>query len=364
MAYPKQSLAEKVCEELRELIRSKRWLRTLPGIRVLCEEIQVSSQTMMLALRLLEQEGYLLPPDPGKPRAINQKMVSPVKPAGKKGLQPTILILTQYSKGDLTQTDAQICNLLKKSITAQGYTYRHVAFPLITRAMGAKRVSDVIEQNPADVYVVMSAHPQCSRALKRLGVPAVYIGGVEVKGATPRICYSLLQMCHVTLEHLVSRGHRKISLLLPENLNSASKKASSAEKPLEPIFKSNNLPFTAYNCPRWGKTKAEFNAALEQLFKVTPPTALILGDVSQATRVVCFLMRHGLKFPDDVSLIVLDESRELNEYEPPISYIKGNIPAFAKSILNSVRKKLLSQPDDDLIVTPTKLEVTGSLREI
>ena len=61
MAPFKKTLAETVCENLRESILANHWRNILPGIRALCEELQVSRQTMVTALRLLESEGYVMP---------------------------------------------------------------------------------------------------------------------------------------------------------------------------------------------------------------------------------------------------------------------------------------------------------------
>ena len=151
--------------------------------------------------------------------------------------------------------------------------------------------------------------------------------------------------------------------MLPENFSSASKGESVAERAMGKVFDAHKIPFSSYNCPRWGKTKEEFNQKLEKLFSVTPPTALILGDIEHVPRVVSFLMRKGLKYPDDVSLIVLDLAPELQQYEPPISYFSKNNFGVAKIALNSVRKKMAELPEDDVIIAAARLVLTGSVAE-
>ena len=56
MVRIKKSLAETVCDCLREAISAGRWCGALPGIRSLCEELDVSRQTMVDALRLFRAE--------------------------------------------------------------------------------------------------------------------------------------------------------------------------------------------------------------------------------------------------------------------------------------------------------------------
>ena len=363
MSFPKQTLPEAVCQQLREAILAHRWRTSLPGIRVLCEEIQVSRQTMMFALRLLEGEGVILPAVHGRPRMINQAMVAPAEPNIQKKSEPVIVLIAWQKETELSETDAELCSHIKKLAESEGFRYRHLAYRYIMRAMGAKKLAYLVKQNPADVYVVMSAHKQCASALRRTGVPLIYIGGEQVKGCVPRISYSLNQMCDLAIKRLVALKHKRITVMLPEGINLASRKASAGEQMVERLFQPYNLPFSTYNCPRWGKTKDDFNEALENLFSLTPPTALILGDVKHVTRVVCFLMRRKLSYPEDVSIIVLDEAKELLECHPVISHIKGNNRLFARSVLKSVRRKLTHQDDQDLEVVPTHLVETGSITE-
>lgn len=366
MATIKTSLAETVCHNLREAILEHRWRRTLPGIRDLCEELQVSRQTMGDALRLLEAEGFVLPSSPGKPREINSEMPDPDKLVVAKGAGAVIVIIAWQRETRLSQTDEEVCCHLRKSLEAMAYTHRYVVFHDISRSRGAKRIGEIIERNPADAYIVIGAHPHCSRKLEDMDVRVVFLGGGQTKGNHPRISYSFTEMCRSALEHLVSVGHRKVSVMLPEVLNNRTKTASFAEERLASVFHSQQLPFSTFNCPRWGKTRADFQVALGNLFNLTPPTALILGDVSHVPRVVSFLMKRGLKCPDDVSLMVLDEAAELQEYDPPISYMKKPNAKLVKATLNAVRKLLTvkAEQKEELTIVPSQLVVTGSVARI
>lgn len=130
---------------------------------------------------------------------------------------------------------------------------------------------------------------------------------------------------------------------------------------LQRFFVRNSCLFPHTTARAGGKTKAGYHQTLENLFNLTPPTALIIGDSEQVPRVVSFLLRHQLRYPEDVSLVVLDEAEELQQYEPPISYLKKDNPALVKIALNSIRKKLAQLPDEELIISPAKLVLTGSV---
>lgn len=99
---------------------------------------------------------------------------------------------------------------------------------------------------------------------------------------------------------------------------------------------------------------------------LTPPTVLILGDVSHVPRVVSFLLRRGLKYPEDVSLVVLDQALELQEYDPPISYMKKSTANFAKIAFTVTRKLMTTKPapDQERIIAPAELVVTDSISDV
>lgn len=352
-----------MCTQMRRLITEHRWHKTLPGIRVLCEEMRVSRQTMMLALRLLEQEGVLLPVMPGKPRTINPTVEGKKKrQAGKKQQHPVVALIVWRKEHELTQTDSEVVTHLRDELVSMGYECRLIVFRDIVRRVGAKQIGNVIKQNPADLYVAVGAHGACTRVLVKLEIPVVYLGGRNVPGTGPRIAASSSQMCQAAVQHLQSLGHRRISVMLPEVLNHANRSASASEGEIRDIFKKLDLPFSGYNCPRWGKSKGEFLDALEQLFRVTPPSALVLGDVNHVTRTVSFLMRRRMRYPEDVSLVVLDNAYELDEYQPPICHVKMPTTRIAKNAAKAVSKFIhTGKLEKKLLVTPADLVMTDSI---
>ena len=365
----RQSLAEAVSLNLQESIQQQKWKNTLPGIRILCEEMQVSRQTMMIALRHLEQDGYVKKASPGKPRDLNHRKLKPGSSAidsssdTKKLMVGLIAWAPHIHMGVVEEA---VTDQLNKALAIQGYHHRHISFPEISSASGAKKIGPLIEQHPADIYVVMGAHQNCSRALHLMNIPVVYLGGVHVRDCVPRITFSLTDMCERAVKHLVSLGHKKITVMLPAASNRRSKDVSAAEESIQQVFLSHDLPFSTFNCPRWGKTKEEFNASLHKLFEFTPPSAIILGDAIYIPRMVSFLMKHGMKYPDDVSLIVMDESHELKEYTPPISSFKKSISSMVKLTLRKIENIRFStgNAQEEITIAPAVLKSTDSVRSL
>jgi len=359
----RESLAQSVCNKLEEAILNSTWKHTLPSIRSLCAEMMVSKQTMMNALQLLEKSGYVKPTSRGKPREISVDH-SLTKPS--QHTTPVIGLISYSVYEELTDVDQEVIKKLNKLIDSKGLTFKLIVFKDLIVNAGAKNIKSVVRQNPADIYVVLGASPASSRVLRTLNKPIVYLGGDFVKGCSPRIGFSFTEICNCAIDYLVTLGHSKITVMLPENFNRKNRTVSQAESYIEKLFTSKQIPFSTYNCPRWGKTTSDYYEALEQLFAVTPPTAILLGDSAQMPRLASFLMSRGLRYPDDISIIILDKSSSIDEYRPKLSYIEKPVSALVKITFKEINK-LLTQPrsiSDETSHAKTKLIIQDSVRAI
>lgn len=359
----RESLAQSVCNKLQEAIQNNTWQHVLPGIRALSEEMKVSKQTMMQALQLLEKSGYVEQVSPGKPRKITKRNSS--KNPNHK-IATVIGIISFLPSSQLSYTDQKIHQTLSKLLIKQGLEPKEIVFKDLLIEAGARKIESIVKQNPSDVYVIMGASPACKKVLRTLELPIIYMGGEAVDGCVPIVAFSIDEICAKAVDHLAALGHRKITVMLSSIFNRKTKRATAAEAKVKKIFDVRNIPFSTYNCPRWGKTKSDFYDTLESLFETTPPTALILGDTGFIPRVVSFLLKQEMHYPDDLSIIVLDEDEYLKEYRPTFCHIEKPTASLVKETLNVI-KKLLIDPHyvgDGASVPKTKLVINESVRAI
>jgi DNA-binding LacI/PurR family transcriptional regulator len=59
---------------------------------------------------------------------------------------------------------------------------------------------------------------------------------------------------------------------------------------------------------------------LDELFRITPPTALIVNLAAQCVAVFSFLARRGLQVPRDVSVICMLKGQAFNLHLPPLDH--------------------------------------------
>ena len=103
---------------------------------------------------------------------------------------------------------------------------------------------------------------------------------------------------------LIGHGHRRIVLLcdrlrrLPE--------PGRLERAFLTALADHGIPASSFNLPDWEESAAGFHTMLGSLFRVTPPTALIIDEVPLFAAAQQFLAGRNLRVPEHVSLVSTD----------------------------------------------------------
>ena len=77
-----------------------------------------------------------------------------------------------------------------------------------------------------------------------------------------------------------------------------------------------------YHLQTWDETAEGFQKALDSLFRFTPPTALFVEEAPFVTATFQYCMKHGLRIPDDLSLICTDPDPGFQWCFPSIAHIR------------------------------------------
>jgi len=73
------------------------------------------------------------------------------------------------------------------------------------------------------------------------------------------------------------------------------------------------------------QANAGFHECLRSLFRATPPTALIVDEVTYFVATMQFLLMRGFKVPTDVSLICTDDDVALSHCDTPAACISWDL---------------------------------------
>jgi DNA-binding LacI/PurR family transcriptional regulator len=216
-----------------------------------------------------------------------------------------------------------------------------------------------------DALIVISLPPTEEEfdSMLSLGIPIALVGMDHAKCASIKI--DDVAAARTATQHLVNQGHKKIGLMsgrpddpfnfsVPQDRRKGFMQAL-AESGLEWLpSREVHGDFTMHTASR---------AMDDLLARPNRPTAIFCESDEMAIGAMQALRRHGLKAPDDISIIGFDghemaEFSELTTIEQPVT-LMGEMAAW--SIMERLRKPAIDPPS---LVLPTTLVVRNSTRRL
>ena len=295
---PRLSVIEQTANHLRQGICEIRWGGRFPGVPAISLECEVSANVARAAVRLLEAEGWLEPAGHGRRRRIAS--------AKEGALTARVLrvgILLREPKPSLDpgfhQAILQIVHLLEESGHAVFFTPKTQT----DLSHSLPRLKRMVADFPADAWIVVDG----SSALlgwfveRKANILAIggQIGTLPVSSVSP----SLVTAGTSAMQRLVELGHRRIVLICSRNERAGAHLAQHTVQSLLAVLAACGVKISAYNLPEWDETPAGLQSLLRSLFRVTPPTALMIMRPTWATGALSFLSSRGLRVPQHVSVV-------------------------------------------------------------
>jgi DNA-binding LacI/PurR family transcriptional regulator len=108
-----------------------------------------------------------------------------------------------------------------------------------------------------------------------------------------------------------------------------------------------------FNLPEWDETPAGLQSLLHSLFRVTPPTALVVMRPAWATGVLSFLASRGLRVPQQVSVVGYGLEALNPWHVPALAYLRADDMPVVRRTLRWVRQVARG------VVTPRRYEYPG-----
>jgi DNA-binding LacI/PurR family transcriptional regulator len=314
------SASEQVAAYLREELRGGAWTDRMPGSDRLAAELGIGRDTAEAALRQLEREGVLV--NQGRRRGRRIEMAG--LDGGVRRLRVGLLL------GEQADRRHDYVIETRQRLGEAGHEVFYPAASLVDLHMEVGRVARLVEKAAADAWVVMdgsrevlewfAARPAPVFALfgRRTGLPIAGIGPDKQEAMT------------AATRALLSRGHHRIALV-----TRASRRLPEPGQPeqafLDELTAHGVVP-SAYHLPDWTETAAGFHSRLGTLFRVTPPTALILDEESLLVAALGFCAHRGIRVPEDLSIICSDAAPTFAWYQPSIAHIQWDGAPVARRI--------------------------------
>lgn len=336
------SAAEQVAEYLRHGFSDGKLVGELPGVHRLAANLGVNHKTVEGAMRILERDGHLVPQGAGKRRRI-------VRSADHGASRPRRVAILLFDRND--RFENYMVDMSHR-LRAAGHIAFHPQKTLVDLDMKPERVSRLVEATEADAWVVQSGSREVLQWFAAREIPVLALFGhrwqVPIASVGPDLIPPLREMTRT----LISLGHRRIVLLAWSGIR-LPRPSMLAQAFLDELAQQGVEP-SRYHLPDWKETVDGYYECLEALFRVTPPTALLVHGCSGWLATQQFLAAKRLRQPQDVSVGCLNGMPDFEWCRPTISHIRWDSQQVVNRIVRWAQK--LDEGREDRRVVNIKAE--------
>ncbi|MEO5713763.1 MAG: GntR family transcriptional regulator [Luteolibacter sp.] len=299
-------IVDRVYQWLLEGIGDGRWGARLPSERNLASEVKVARMTLGKALRRLEAEGCLERAGSSGRRII----VTNASAMARAKTRPwRIGFLVPMAREDEMESWLIDRQIITRCIVELGHTPFVVHLALSNEAPRLGRLAKLMDSANADAWIVIGAprvvvewldghrrEPVLACGGPQLDLKRIATGGTQIRQALLELARELLVLGHRRIVFITPRIHRQ-PVLSPSFVD------------YQNVLREGGIQVGDYHLPDWEETPEGLGNLLESLFRLTPPTAIILFEDHYAAGVLGFLCRHQMTMPDDVSVGVIEDAR-------------------------------------------------------
>lgn len=320
MALNLLSHAEQVAAHLRSELLRGRWSGTMPGVLTLEVKLGVNRTTVDIALKQLEKEGLLVPQGVGRRRRI-ELPENPIPPA----LRVKILAYEDVDRKLDYLLD------LQHQLLEAGHAVGFATKTLFDLEMDVKRVARLVRHTETDAWVVLAGSREVLEWFAAQPVPAFALFGRMRQVPLASTGPDKVPALSMAVRRLAALGHRRIVMLV--RAERRKPQPGFIEQAFLTELEAAGIPSGPYNMPDWEGSPAGFRRQLDELFRVTSPTALLIDDTPFVVAALQHLSRRGIVAPRDVSLIALDPDPAYAWCSPEITHIRWDHRPVARRIV-------------------------------
>ncbi len=349
-AFRVLTAAEQVGKHLRAELYRGAWGGRMPGGSRLALDLGVGSDTVEAALKLLEQEGLLVPQGAGRRRQI-------VLPESRI-LRPLRLAILLLDSPAAELADGYMTELLYQ-LGEAGHSVFFADKYMTELGMDLKRITRLVQNTQADAWVVSSGSRELLEWFATQPVPIFALfgrrGGLPIAAVGP----DKVSAQALVTRRLLELGHRRIVTLV-RRIRRHPLPGSSERAILEEMA-AHGIHTSSYNLPDWEETSAGFQSCLAELFRVTPPTALIIDEAPFLVAALQFLGYQNLRVPNDVSLVCTDDNPAFAWCNPAVAHIHWNSRPVVQRVVRWAANVSRGKHDIRQTLTPAQFIESGTI---
>lgn len=343
------TITDQVAEHLCAEIRRGRWPDVMPGKHELAAELGINNKTVEAAYRQMEKAGVLIPQGAGRKRLINRRLVR------KASALKVALFLNDGVEDQKSELHIELVHALQDA----SHTVIQSSKSLSEIQFDLRRVASVVRQTQADAWVIYAGSRAVLEWFADQPLPAFALFGHRIGLKIPGVSPDKPPTLAAATRRLIALGHRRV-VLLCRKIRRLPNPGLSETVFLETL-RAHGCPVSDYNLPDWEETNEGFQACLCELFRVTPPTALIVDEAHYFVATMQFLLSRGIRVPSDVSLICTDDDPAFAHCSPPVARITWTSRPIVRRVLHWVRNVGHGKVDLRQSVTPASFVPGGTI---
>ncbi len=221
---------------------------------------------------------------------------------------------------------------------------------------------EIVRSNSTDgVIAFQGVMPEILTELEKHKIPLVIINpGIEATRATS-VILDFEELAYRATSYLISRGHREIGMIgmqcMPLFYDQAQRGFLKAlkEAGIEPN-------------PAWirGEAACESGAvlAMENILNAGKPTAVFCVQDNFALSAMSACVARGLRVPEDISFIGIDDVPEARYLNPPLTTIPVSPKEIAEAALSLISQKMKDGSPGSTVLPSREVVERDSVRTI
>ncbi|MFM2171257.1 MAG: hypothetical protein RI957_1486 [Verrucomicrobiota bacterium] len=344
-----RSASQQLAAYLKEEIRSRRWTDTMPGESWIMNHLHVGRDIVRAAMAQLEEERVLICDGQGRRRRIIMREDA----FAIRKMRVRIFPYEKQDRGDI-DSSSLLAELLEAGMDAD-----FAEKSLKELGMQVDRVARYVNHNPADAWIVSAASREVLAWFAAQTFPALAMYGrhkdLPIAAAFPM----MISGQTAAVQRLIELGHKRIVMITREERRKPE--LSHPEQVFIDQLEAASITSGGYNLPDWEETREGLGRLLDELWRFSPPTAILFQEAQLFIAARTHLADRGIIAPRDVSLVVSDHDPSFGWCSPIPSHIYWDYRPVVRRIVRWVKNIAAGKDDRRKIYTESKFVEGGTI---
>lgn len=332
-----QSLATQVAARIVDAIRAGTWQEWLPGERALTDTLQVSRKTLRKALAHLQHDGVLV-----TTHGLGHRIALAVSTAAAPRPEPTIGLLTPESLENLRPYTALWVDELRALLIEHGVRLATFAGHRFFNTRPDKALARLVQQNPQTCWVLAHTNEQIQQWFCDRRVPCVIAGSCHHGLDLPNVDKDNFATCRHAAGAMLRHGHRRVAFLTQQSQRAGDLESEAGF--IDGVRRSSRAGAEPAIIRHDGTVDGVTRVLARVFAAKNAPTALLVANPAYYLSAITFLAQHGLRVPQDVSLVSRDDDAFLAYLTPQPARYSCNAKTYAKRLLHPIQAILRGEP--------------------